>query len=184
MATHNTKRLLPVIFNYRVCSRIFHRAVCMATTWDPVDVEKAAYHEAGHTVVAWSFGLPLARVYLDLEKEDGGVDYLAERFDRLCLLQQIVFHYGGPVLENIFRGPASSKRCSGDHVNVHVLLEKNGTPKEEPEGEGQALQTRAYSWAEKLLRRHEARAGRVAERLLQPPHKLSTARFKQLMREG
>jgi hypothetical protein len=148
----------------------------MAITWDPVDMEKAAYHEAGHAVVAWSFGLPLARVYLDLEKEGGGVDYLAERFGRLCLLQQIVFHYGGPVSEKIFRGLAASKRCSGDHVNVHVLLEKNGTPEAEPEG--QTLQTRAYSWAEEFLRRHEARVGRIAKLLLQPPHKLSAARFK------
>jgi hypothetical protein len=67
-------------------------------------------------------------------------------------------------------------------VNVHVLLEKNGTPEEEPEG--QAIQTRAYDWAEKLLRRHEARVARVAKRLLQPPHKMNPARFKQLMREG
>jgi hypothetical protein len=38
--------------------------------------------------------------------------------------------------------------------------------------------------AEKLLRRHEARVGRVAKRLLRPPHKMNPARFKQLMREG
>jgi hypothetical protein len=153
----------------------------MVATWDPVDMEKTAFHEAGHAVVAWLFHLSPKRIYLDLEKEGGGVDYLTERFDRLCLLQQIVFYYGGPVSENIFRGPASGKRCSGDHVNVHVLLEKNGTPEEAPEG--QALQTRAYSWTEKLLRRHEASVARVANRLLQPPHKLNPARFKQLMRE-
>jgi hypothetical protein len=36
-------------------------------------------------------------------------------------------------------------RCSlGDRVNVHLLLEKNGTPEEEPEGEGQAIQKRAH----------------------------------------
>jgi hypothetical protein len=56
-----------------------------------------------------------------------------------------------------------------------------GTPEEEPQG--QALQTRTYSWAEKLLRRHEARVERVAKRPLQPPHKMNPARFKQLMRD-
>jgi hypothetical protein len=46
------------------------------------------------------------------------------------------------------------------------------------------LIAKGCSWAKKLLCRHEARVGRVAKRLLQPPHKLSAARFKQLMREG
>jgi hypothetical protein len=155
MATHNTKRLLPVILDYRVCSHLSSRCV-HGDHLGSYRHGESRLSRGGHAAVAWSFGLPLARVYLDSEKEGGDVDYPAERFDRLCLLQQIVFHYGGPVSENIFRGPASSKRCSGDHVNVHVLLEKNGTPEEEPEG--QALQTRTYSWAEKLLRRHEARS--------------------------
>jgi hypothetical protein len=69
-----------------------------------------------------------------------------------------------------------------DRLNVHGLLEKNGTPEEGPEG--QVLIARGRSWAEKLLRRHEARVGRVAKRLLQPPHKMNPARFKQLMQEG
>jgi hypothetical protein len=56
-----------------------------------------------------------------------------------------------------------------------VLLEKNGIPEKEPEG--QALQTRAYSRAEELLRRHEASVARVANRLLQPPHKLDPEQF-------
>jgi hypothetical protein len=74
------------------------------------------------------------------------------------------------------------RRALNDRVNVHVLLEKNGTPEEEPEG--QALKARGYSWAEKLLRRHEDRVGRVAKRLLQPPHRMNPARFRQLMRES
>jgi hypothetical protein len=73
-------------------------------------------------------------------------------------------------------------RAIAERVNGHLLLERNGTPEKEPEG--QALQTRAYSWAEKLLRRHEAKVERVANSLLQPPHKMNPARFKQLMREG
>jgi hypothetical protein len=78
----------------------------------------------------------------------------------------------------IFRQP--SRRSNAHRLNVHVLLEKNGTR----EAEGQALIARGCSWAEKLLRRHEARVGRVAKRLLRPPHKMNPARFKQLMREG
>ena len=55
----------------------------------------------------------------------------------------------------IFRQP--SRRSNADRLNVHVLLEKNGTREEEPEG--QALIARGCSWAEELLRRHEAMLG-------------------------
>lgn len=40
----------------------------MATAWDPVDMEKVAFHEAGHAIVGWLFGLPLKGICLDLEK--------------------------------------------------------------------------------------------------------------------
>jgi hypothetical protein len=153
----------------------------MATTWDPVDREKVAFHEAGHAVVAWLFGLPLVRIYLDLETEGGGAVSEVD-LTHLCIVHQIAFHYAGPVSEEIFKGPASSHRCSGDHLNVYVLLEKNGTPEEKTEG--QAIQKRAYTLAEKLLRRHEAKVARVAEALLPPPHEIDGAKFEQLMRVG
>ena len=153
----------------------------MATAWDPIDMEKAAFHEAGHGVLLWALGVPLVHIYLDLETEGGGA--VAGKPTRpLCIGQQVAFHYAGPVSEEIFKGPASSHRCSADHLNVHVLLEKNGTPEDEPAG--QAIQKSAYVWVEKLLRRHEARVANVARRLLRLPHKMNPARFKRLMREG
>ena len=150
--------------------RIFHHAVCMATTWDPIDMEKVAFHEAGHAVVQWLFGLSPKRIYLDLETEGGAAVAPASP----CLVQQVAIFYAGTAA--VFR------RSIEDRMNVHVLLEKNGTPEEEPEG--QALKARGCSWAEKLLRKHEARVRRVTKRLLLPPHKMNPARFKQLMREG
>jgi hypothetical protein len=118
----------------------------MATTWDPVDREKVAFHEAGHAVVAWLFGLPLVRIYLDLETEGGAALSMAADSS---LVQQIAVLYAGKVSEEIFRGPAVSRRSLEDRVNVHVLLEKNGTPEEEPEG--QAIQTRAYWLGRKIV---------------------------------
>jgi len=153
----------------------------MATTWDPIDMEKVAFHEAGHAVVAWALGARPTRIYRGLEKQDGAAISEVD-LTHPCIVQQIAFHYAGPVSEEIFKGPASRHRCSGDHLNVHVLLQKNGTPEEEPEG--QALQIRTYALAEKLLRRHEAKVARVAEALLPPPHEIDGAKFEQLMREG
>jgi len=105
-------------------------------------MEKVAFHEAGHAVVAWSLGARPTRIYLDLEKQGGEVISAVEP-TRLCIVQQIAFHYAGPVSEEIFKGPASSRRALADHVNGNILLKANGTPEEEPEG--QALQIRAYA---------------------------------------
>jgi hypothetical protein len=121
-------------------------------------MEKVAFHEAGHAVVGWSLGVLPARICLDPKTQGGGVEPAVDP-SQLCLVQQIALHYGGPVSEKIFKGPAVSRRCLADHVNVHNLLEANGTPEEEPEG--QALQKRAYACAEKVLREHKDRVERV-----------------------
>jgi hypothetical protein len=141
-------------------------------------MEKVAFHEAGHAVVAWLFGLSLKRIYLDLKTEGGA----APADGPASLAKKIAIYYAGNVSEEIFKGPAVPRRAHADRYYVRRLLEENGTPEDEPEG--QALIAKGCSWAEKLLRRHEARVGRVAKRLLQSPHKLNPARFKQLMREG
>jgi hypothetical protein len=39
---------------------------------------KAAFHEAGHAVVAWSFGLVVHGVYLDVANNSGGMQILPE----------------------------------------------------------------------------------------------------------
>ena len=60
----------------------------MAATWDPVDMQKVAFHEAGHAVVAWLFGLPLKRIYLDLETEGGGAVSEVD-LAHLCIVQAL-----------------------------------------------------------------------------------------------
>src|SRR5262244_1504484 len=42
-----------------------------ALTWDPEDKERTALHEVGHAVVAWSFGITVGCIHLDIEKEGG-----------------------------------------------------------------------------------------------------------------
>ena len=46
----------------------------MVTDWDPDDMAKCAYHEAGHAIVAWSFNLVVQRVYLDVGENSGGTE--------------------------------------------------------------------------------------------------------------
>jgi hypothetical protein len=94
----------------------------MATTWDPDDMEKVAFHEAGHAVVAWLFGLPLKRIYLDLKTEGGGVAPDLERAACLCLAQLVAVQYGGPISEKMFRSPGNQwteRRAAFDRPPGH-----------------------------------------------------------------
>jgi Peptidase M50B-like len=45
----------------------------VTTTWDPDDMAKAAFHEAGHAVVAWSFCLSVEHIELDVRNNSGHV---------------------------------------------------------------------------------------------------------------
>jgi hypothetical protein len=40
-------------------------------TWGPDDKDRTALHEAGHAVVAWSFGVTVGCIHLDLENTSG-----------------------------------------------------------------------------------------------------------------
>jgi len=163
-----------------------HTGEAMATDWASDDMAKVAFHEAGHAVVMWLLGIPLERIYLDLNSQGGGVlpDVDAECAARLSLLQVVAARYAGPVSERMFGGPPNQyteRRAKHDDKMASWVLDRNGT---EPFGsEGQSLKTRGEFWAEELLRRHEARVARVAKRLQQAPHKMNHARFKRLMRE-
>jgi hypothetical protein len=111
-------------------------------------------------------------------------DLEAECAARLNLLEVMAARYAGPVSERMFGGQPNHNtedRAEHDDQMASWQLDLNGVA---PSGDDRGfLKTRGRSWAEKLLRRHEARIGKVANRLLQPPHKLNPARFKQLMRE-
>lgn len=152
----------------------------MATTWDPIDMEKVAFHEAGHAVVAWLFGLRLKRIYLDLETEGGGAPAVAPA--GLGLVQRIVILYAGTVSEEIFKGPAVFRRSIEDRANVHVLLEKNGTPEEDSRRAGSHSQ--GLFVGRKIIAQARGQGLGGLPSACCSQRTINPARFKQLMREA
>jgi hypothetical protein len=150
----------------------------MATT----DLEKAAYHEAGHAVVAWSFGVSVSGIYLDLQNESGHTDAPSHKHMNIDIARRIAFCLAGLRAEDAFAAPGRPAKAAFDLGNVWEMLRDNGTPKDTPEGK--ALRNQGRDCADKQLRKHAARVASVAKRLLKPPHKMNPARFKRLMREG
>jgi hypothetical protein len=155
----------------------------MATDWDVVDMDKAAFHEAGHAVVAWSLKLIVDYIELDLAKKSGH----ARIADAKDAAHQIAVRYAEFEAEDMFRGPAAFVRAECDFKNAdedlkNVLAQQHLRSLYSPKG--RALQIACRTCAQERLREHKDKIRRVAERLLQPPHKIDGATFEQLMREG
>jgi hypothetical protein len=150
----------------------------MATT----DLEKAAYHEAGHAVVAWSFRVPVGGIYLDVQNESGHIDAPSHKDMDIDIARRIAFCLAGLRAEDAFAPPGRPAKAAFDLGNVWEMLRENGTPKDTPEGK--ALRNKGRDCADKQLRKHSARVARVAKRLLQSPHEITREQFAQLMQEG
>ena len=134
----------------------------MATT----DLEKAAYHEAGHAVVAWSFGVPVGGIYLDLQNESGHMDAPSPKHMDIDIARRIAFCLAGLRAEDAFAPPGRPAKAAFDFGNVWEMLRDNGQGRD---------------CADKQLRKHAAKVRRVAERLLQPPHEIAREQFEHLM---
>jgi len=154
----------------------------MATDWDPEDIEKAAYHEAGHAIVAWSLDLQVDGVYLDPVGNSGHA-MIALAKDPI---QQVTVWYAGFEAEDIFKGPAAFVRAEEDFLWANEELTKKlreefGQRKMVQSAEGRWFQISCRARAQELLRQHKDRVERVVKELLQPPHEIKRERFEQLM---
>jgi ATP-dependent Zn protease len=82
----------------------------MTTIWNPDDMAKAAFHEAGHAVVAWSLCLRVEHIELDLANNSG----YAEIANADEVVHQVVISYAGFEAEEMFKGPAAFVRAEDD----------------------------------------------------------------------
>ena len=132
--------------------------------WDPDDKERTALHEAGHAVVAWSFGLTVECVYLDLEKEGGNT--LTDRAgeEKLCEIEHIAIALAGYASESIFKPPARKAKAIHDfHTSVPQIFRRYGV---EDEREQRTKCRQGGACSKGRLRDHEAKVRRVAQECL------------------
>jgi hypothetical protein len=121
-----------------------------------------AYHEAGHAVVAWSFGLPVVAISVAADDASGGAQIgVANHLD---LTKQIAVAAAGYTAENVFGDAAHYLAPIDDYDRIRKLLEDNGVA-EGPEA--QTLRLKGANLADEILRAHEAKVIRLAEKLAQ-----------------
>lgn len=146
-------------------------------TWDPDDKERAALHEAGHAVVAWSFGVTVECIYLDLEKESGGVNVPPTSDAHLKPVERIATRYAGCESEEAFKPPANWNRGKDDRFRIGQILDEH-TPGETRER--QDLREKGCACAKARLHEHEAKVRLVGDHLVQH-HYIDRVEFEAMM---
>src|SRR5262249_7795659 len=150
----------------------------LSLAWNPEDKERTALHEAGHAIVARSFGVTVGCIHLDLETEGGHAHFASTA--HLKHFEQIANWLAGFEAEQAFKPPGRKAKAMIDCGEVCRILRENGTPEEETEG--QALRERGRACAERLLREHESKVRRVARHLVEH-HYMDRVLFEAMMQE-
>jgi hypothetical protein len=146
--------------------------------WDPAVTERTALHEAGHAVVAWSFGLTVGSIHLDLATQGGHADIAA--YTHLNPVEQIAIRLAGYEAEQAFKPPGRKAKAMIDFGEVSRILRENGTPEDTPEG--RKLREQGCACAQARLREHEARVRRVALHLIEH-HYIDRVGFEAMMQQ-
>lgn len=120
----------------------------------------AAYHEAGHAVVAFALGLAVTRMEIGTDGKDGNGEVDVQDDEHLPLLDRLALCVAGLEAQEVFKAPTHDLAGFGDHVKVMNLLE------DIDEDEGLQLRMDAHQRAHDLLLLHEAKVHRAAEALL------------------
>jgi len=146
-------------------------------TWDRDDKERTAFHEAGHAVVAWSFGVIVGCIHLDLKNESGHA--MIGPATHLKPIEQIANWYAGREAEKAFKFPANPHKSKDDLFRVGQILDEH-TPGETRER--QDLRERGRACAEACLREHESKVLLVVRHLMQH-HYVDRVAFEAMMQE-
>src|SRR5215831_13835161 len=169
------QRHLPVGMD---CERKLLLAHRQALTWDPEDKERTALHEAGHAVVAWSFGITVGCIHLDIEKEGGHAQIASTA--HLEHFEQIANWLAGFGAEQVFKPPGRKANAMIDCGEVRRLLRENGTS--DDEAEGREIHERGRTCTEDRLRKHATKVRRVADHLIEY-HYMDRVLFEAMMQE-
>jgi ATP-dependent Zn protease len=118
----------------------------------------AAYHEAGHAIVAQEVDCRVIELRIE-ENGDGGTDTEC-KYGLLSFVDRLALEYAGEVAQTMFDAQTHKMAAGHDWGNVHRLL--SGLA----EGTSQRLQTAGRRRAKKILAQYRQNVERVADGLM------------------
>jgi hypothetical protein len=121
------------------------------------DVVGAAYHEAGHVLVALHYGLEVGLIVV---RENGDGDTDISRTEHLPLLDRVAVCMGGGAAQQHFQAPATDHAMMADYVMVYNL-----TPQMTDE-EREAAIEKAFIRARSIIAQNADEVARLAKILI------------------
>ena len=121
-----------------------------------------AYHEAGHAVVGWSFGLRVGGVRVSDNDSSGTAEI--DGAEHLPLVDQIAIRFAGVAAEAVFGHPTHELIASGDRQEVMKLLAAHGVF--EHNGDARKLRDLGYRNAKERLEKNRDKVIALAEWLV------------------
>ena len=117
----------------------------------------AAFHEAGHVIVAKEFGLPVGEIAIGIDGDHAKGRTAAHH---LPVIDQIALCVAGAVAQSVFNWPTPTFAGVGDYARVIELVDGMTDAK------SLKLRHAAYARARKILERRATEVARLAEQLL------------------
>ena len=121
------------------------------------EVVGAAYHEAGHVLVALHYGLDVGLIVVR-ENGDGGTNM--SRTEHLPLLDQVTIFMGGAAAQQHFQAPATDHAMMADYVMVYNL-----TPEMTDDEREEAIE-KAFVHARSIIAQNADEVARLAKILI------------------
>jgi ATP-dependent Zn protease len=121
----------------------------------------AAYHEAGHAIVAWVFGLTIAEVAIGIDGDDAaGRTKIIGTDDHLTVFDRVVLNLAGLEAQEIFEAPTHDNAGLGDFAKIIDLLY------DVSEEESAKIRAAARQRAHEIILANRSKVARLAQRLL------------------
>ena len=120
----------------------------------------AAFHEAGHAIVAREFGLPVGEIAIGIDGDEAKGSTDIGSAHNLPLIDQIALCVAGVVAQSLFDRPTHNLAGAGDYARaVHLVGSMT-------HADSLKLRKAAYVRASAILERRATEVGWLAEQLL------------------
>ena len=120
----------------------------------------AAFHEAGHVIVAREFGLTVGEIAIGVDGDDAKGRADIGSAHHLPLIDQIALCVAGVVAQSLFNWPPHNLAGAGDYARVVELVDGM------TDANSLKLRNAAYARARAILERRATEVERLAQQLL------------------
>ena len=120
----------------------------------------AAFHEAGHVIVAREFGLPIGEIAIGIDGDEAKGRTDIGSAHNLPVIDQIALCVAGVVAQSLFDWPTHNLAGAGDYARVVQLVEGM------TDDNSLKLRNAAYARARAILEKRATEVERLAKQLL------------------